>query len=169
MPEDAMAALDVQFSGLEFGTETFDFTADVKSSSANAGLVSTTPVNVNVSVNTRNPTSSTPPATKDLTSASLSSSLPPSQKVHFLEHCLVVAFCIPWMLFETHHITLVLIKKLEILRQYLKVITRQCREDIIQVIKFKFTYEILLLLTVWCVINRQLYHICLGIYFIPLV
>lgn len=68
MPEDAMAALDVQFSGLEFGTETFDFTADVKTSSANAGIVSTT-------VNTRDPISSTPPVTKDLT-ASLSS-LPP--------------------------------------------------------------------------------------------
>lgn len=88
MPEDAMAALDVQFSGLEFGTETFDFTADVKSSSANAGLVSTTPVSVNVSINARNPTSSTPPATKDLTSASLSSSLPPSQKVRYIFKCI---------------------------------------------------------------------------------
>lgn len=75
MPEDAMAALDVQFSGLEFGTETFDFTADVKTSSNNSGLVSTTPIN------SRDPSSATPPVTKDLTSATLSSSLPPSQKV----------------------------------------------------------------------------------------
>ncbi|KAK8736796.1 hypothetical protein OTU49_004648, partial [Cherax quadricarinatus] len=74
MPEDAMAALDVQFSGLEFGTETFDFTTDVKTSSSSTGLVSTTPVN------SCDPSSSTPPVTKDLTSASLSSSLPQSQK-----------------------------------------------------------------------------------------
>lgn len=71
-----MAALDVQFSGLEFGTETLDFTAEVKtSSSGTGGLVNTTPVNA------CDPASSTPPATKDLTSASLSSSLPQTQKV----------------------------------------------------------------------------------------
>ena len=74
MPEDAMAALDVQFSGLEFGTETLDFTAEVKTSSSATGLVNTTPVNA------CDP-ASTPPATKDLTSASLSSSLPQTQKV----------------------------------------------------------------------------------------
>lgn len=76
MPEDAMAALDVQFSGLEFGTETFDFTADVKTSS---GLVNTTPVG------SRDPSSATPPVTKDLASATLSSSLPPTQKVGRVE------------------------------------------------------------------------------------
>lgn len=75
MPEDAMAALDVQFSGLEFGTETLDFTAEVKTSSSGTGLVNTTPVNA------CDPTSSTPPVTKDLTSASLSSPLPQTQKV----------------------------------------------------------------------------------------
>ncbi|XP_071537290.1 uncharacterized protein lig isoform X6 [Panulirus ornatus] len=74
MPEDAMAALDVQFSGLEFGTETFDFTADVKTSSNSTGLASTTPVT------SRDPSSSTPPVTKDLTSVSLSTSLPQTQK-----------------------------------------------------------------------------------------
>ncbi|XP_071537283.1 uncharacterized protein lig isoform X1 [Panulirus ornatus] len=75
MPEDAMAALDVQFSGLEFGTETFDFTADVKTSSNSTGLASTTPVT------SRDPSSSTPPVTKDLTSVSLSTSLPQTQKL----------------------------------------------------------------------------------------
>lgn len=70
-----MAALDVQFSGLEFGTETLDFTAEVKTSSSGTGLVSTTPVNA------CDPASSTPPATKDLTAASLSSTLPQTQKV----------------------------------------------------------------------------------------
>ncbi|XP_069980432.1 protein lingerer isoform X8 [Penaeus vannamei] len=73
MPEDAMAALDVQFSGLEFGTETFDFTADVKTSSSSTGLVSTTPVNA------LDPSASTP-VSKDLTSAPLSSSLAQTQK-----------------------------------------------------------------------------------------
>ncbi|XP_069980422.1 protein lingerer isoform X3 [Penaeus vannamei] len=74
MPEDAMAALDVQFSGLEFGTETFDFTADVKTSSSSTGLVSTTPVNA------LDPSASTP-VSKDLTSAPLSSSLAQTQKL----------------------------------------------------------------------------------------
>ncbi|XP_047471214.1 ubiquitin-associated protein 2-like isoform X6 [Penaeus chinensis] len=73
MPEDAMAALDVQFSGLEFGTETFDFTTDVKTSSSSTGLVSTTPVNA------LDPSASTP-VSKDLTSAPLSSSLAQTQK-----------------------------------------------------------------------------------------
>ncbi|XP_066951823.1 protein lingerer isoform X4 [Macrobrachium rosenbergii] len=72
MPEDAMAALDVQFSGLEFGAETFDFTAEVKTSSSTSCGVSTTPIS------SRDP--STPPATKDLTSASLSSPLSQTQK-----------------------------------------------------------------------------------------
>ncbi|XP_064082426.1 ubiquitin-associated protein 2-like isoform X6 [Macrobrachium nipponense] len=72
MPEDAMAALDVQFSGLEFGAETFDFTAEVKTSSSTSCGVNTTPIS------SRDP--STPPATKDLTSASLASPLSQTQK-----------------------------------------------------------------------------------------
>ncbi|XP_064082421.1 protein lingerer-like isoform X1 [Macrobrachium nipponense] len=73
MPEDAMAALDVQFSGLEFGAETFDFTAEVKTSSSTSCGVNTTPIS------SRDP--STPPATKDLTSASLASPLSQTQKL----------------------------------------------------------------------------------------
>ncbi|KAK7074398.1 hypothetical protein SK128_008882 [Halocaridina rubra] len=73
MPEDAMAALDVQFSGLEFGAETFDFTAEVKTSSSASCVVSTVPVS------NRDP--STPPDAKELASASLTSSLTQSQKL----------------------------------------------------------------------------------------
>lgn len=76
-----MAALDVQFSGLEFGTETFDFTADVKTSSSSTGLVNTTPVNA------LDPSASTP-VSKDLASAPLSSSLAQTQKVRSVQFVL---------------------------------------------------------------------------------
>ncbi|KAG0714878.1 Ubiquitin-associated protein 2 [Chionoecetes opilio] len=75
MPEDAMAALDVQFSGLEFGTETLDFTAEVKTNSGAPGMGNTVPHNA------CDPSSATPPASKDLASASLSSPLSQTQKL----------------------------------------------------------------------------------------
>ena len=78
MPEDAMATLDIQFSGLEFGAETFDLNSEIKVSQANS---------VNSSLQTSVAASSHSVATvvtKDLSSvATLPPSLTQSSKVSF--------------------------------------------------------------------------------------